>query len=99
MTLTARNFTWRGTGEATCFCTLNAAALTDPHHVREFRAGGLRWVEDRALPDGADAHAGAAAAALPAGDPTAAASACAAALAIHPHHEPALRRMDALRRG
>ncbi len=92
-----KKFPWRGTGEATCFCTLNPGALLDPHHVAEFRARGLSWVEDRALLAQADAHARAAEAALAAGNPATARHECEAALAIHPHHEAALALAAALR--
>ncbi len=93
------NFAWRGSGEATCFCTLNANAVRDAHHVAEFRRRGLRWLNDRALLDRVAAHLGSAERDLAAGRAKAAARSCEAALAIHPHHGGALSLAgDAYRR-
>lgn len=85
-----KNFSSRGTGEATCFCTLNEAAIRDAHHVAEFRRRGIHWPEDRTLLDGVAAHCAAAERCLAAGRAASAAGHCEAALALHPHHPAAL---------
>ena len=86
-----KNFSWRGTGEASCFCTLNETAVTDPHHRAEFRRRGLLWPESRNLLADIDAHLRAATAALAADRPEDAAESCGTALALHPNHAGALR--------
>jgi hypothetical protein len=86
-----KNFPGRGTGEATCFCTLNERAIRDAHHVREFRRRGLLWPEDRTRLDGLATHLCDAAIALLEERPAEAAHNAGAALAIHPRHPGALR--------
>lgn len=91
-----KNFAWRGTGEATCFCTLSEAALGDAHHVAEFRRRGIHWPQDRSLLGRLAVHRDGARQALAAGDLAGAGRHCTAALAIHPQDIDALRLAAAI---
>ncbi len=81
-------FAWRGSDAPTCFCTLNARSIGDPHHADQFIRRGLHWVRDRSL---LAMIVDRLTQARCAEDPARIISFCREVLAIHPYHADALR--------
>jgi hypothetical protein len=81
-----KNFTYAGSGQYSCYCTLNREAVNHLHHRQEFDRRGLHWVADRSLVTSIEAHLAAASRRLEQGDVEAARAHCREILRIHPHH-------------
>jgi len=78
------------TGRHSCFYELREAERQHPHHAGEFAARQLDWMGDRQKIEQVLAHTAQAEQALARGDADGAVSACCRALALQPHHAPAL---------
>jgi tetratricopeptide (TPR) repeat protein len=84
------NFTWAASGRYTVYYLLNAVALRETHHAREFAQRGLNWAYDTALIAAVRHHAADARESYERGNLMMAADLARAALAINPNHADAL---------